>query len=460
MSEQVDVVVIGMGVGGELVAERLADGGLDVVGIDHGLVGGECPYWGCIPTKMMIRGANSLAEARRVGELAGRSTVEPDWTPVATRIRDEATDDWNDAVAVERFEGKGGRFVRGTGRLDGPGRVAVDGDVFEARRGIVVAAGTKAAAPPITGLDGVDYWTNREAVEAKELPESLLVLGGGAIGLELSQVFARFGVRVTIVEAAPRLLAPEEPESSELIADVLRREGIEVHAGANVEAARADDGHAVLTLAGDDGGTRELTAERLLVATGRRADLAALGVASVGLDERAWGIPVDDRLRVPEVERLWGIGDVTGIGPFTHIAVYQGRIAAADILGKDPAPADYRALPRVTFTDPEVGSVGANEAKARDEGISVRVGSAPVSASSRGWIHKVGNDGFIKLVEDADRGYLVGATSVGPVGGEVLGMLTLAVHERVPTDHLRQMIYAYPTFHRGIEDALRDLAAR
>ncbi|MGH8984367.1 MAG: dihydrolipoyl dehydrogenase family protein [Acidimicrobiia bacterium] len=458
MSEQVDVVVIGMGVGGELVAERLADAGLDVVGIDHGLVGGECPYWGCIPTKMMIRGANSLAEARRVGELAGASTVDPDWTPVATRIRDEATDDWNDRVAVERFEGKGGRFVRGTGRLDGPGRVAVDGDAFEARRGIVVAAGTKAAAPPITGLDGVDYLTNREAVETKELPESLLVLGGGAIGLELGQVFARFGVRVTIVEAAPRLLAPEEPESSELIADVLRREGIEVHVGANVEGARADDGHALLTLAGEDGTTRDLTAERLLVATGRRADLAALGVASVGLDENARGIPVDDRLRVPDVERLWGVGDVTAIGPFTHIAVYQGRIAAADILGKDPAPADYRALPRVTFTDPEVGSVGANEAKARDDGISVRVGSAPVSASSRGWIHKVGNDGFIKLVEDADRGYLVGATSVGPVGGEVLGMLTLAVHERVPTDHLRQMIYAYPTFHRGIEDALRDLA--
>jgi pyruvate/2-oxoglutarate dehydrogenase complex dihydrolipoamide dehydrogenase (E3) component len=458
VSEQVDVVVIGMGVGGGGAAEDLAEAGLEVVGIDRGLVGGECPYWGCIPTKMMIRASNALAEARRVGELAGTSTVEPDWSPVAARIRDEATDDWNDRVAVERFEGKGGRFVRGNGRLDGPGRVAVDGDVFEARRGIVVATGTRAAAPPIPGLDGVDYWTNREAVEAKELPESLLVLGGGAIGLELSQVFARFGVRVTIVEAAPRLLTPEEPESSELIADVLRREGIEVHVGANVEAARTDNGRAVLTLAGDDGATRELTADRLLVATGRRANLAAVGAASVGLDEDARGIPVDDHLRVPGVERLWGVGDVTGVGAFTHIAVYQGRIATADILGRNPAPADYRALPRVTFTDPEVGSVGASEAKAREDGISVRVGSAAASASTRGWIHKAGNDGFIKLVEDADRGQLVGATSVGPVGGEVLGMLTLAVHERVPTDHLRQMIYAYPTFHRGIEDALRDLA--
>jgi pyruvate/2-oxoglutarate dehydrogenase complex dihydrolipoamide dehydrogenase (E3) component len=460
VSEQVDAVVLGMGVGGELVAEQLADAGLAVVGIDGGLVGGECPYWGCIPTKMMIRAANALAEARRVGELAGSSTVTPDWAPVAARIRDEATDDWNDRVAVERFEEKGGRFVRGAGRLDGPGRVTVGGDAFEAGRAIVVATGTKASAPPIRGLDDVDYWTNREAVEAKELPESLLVLGGGAIGLELAQVFARFGVPVTIVEAAPRLVAPEEPESSELIADVLRGEGLEVRVGVDVESARADDGRAVLTLSGDDGDTEELSAERLLVATGRRADLAAIGAGSVGIDEAQRGIPVDERLRVPGVDRLWAIGDVTGIGPFTHMAVYQGRIAAADILGDDPTPADYRALPHVTFTDPEIGSVGATEAQAREDGVAVRVGSAPVSVSTRGWIHKAGNEGFVKLVEDAERGHLVGATSVGPVGGEVLGLLTLAVHEQVPTDHLRQMIYAYPTFHRGIEDALKDLAGQ
>jgi pyruvate/2-oxoglutarate dehydrogenase complex dihydrolipoamide dehydrogenase (E3) component len=459
VSEQVDVVVLGMGVGGELAAEGLADAGLDVVGIDRGLVGGECPYWGCIPTKMMIRAANALQETRRVDLLAGHATVQPDWGPVAARIRDEATDDWDDRVAVERFEGKGGRFVRGGGRLDGPGRVAVDGRVFEARRGVLVATGTKAAAPPVSGLDGVDYWTNREAVEAKELPESLLVLGGGAIGLELAQVFVRFGVRVTIVEAAPRLLPPEEPESSELIADVLRGEGIDVHVGAKVEAARAEDGRAILVLADDDRGSKELAAERLLVATGRRADLAAIGAATVGLDEDARGLPVDDRLRVPGVDGLWAVGDVTGVGPFTHIAVYQGRIASADILGENPEPANYRALPRVTFTDPEIGSVGMSESAARDELGSVRTGSATVAQSSRGWIHKAGNEGFIKLIEDADRGVLVGATSAGPVGGEVLGMLTLAVHEEVPTAHLRQMIYAYPTFHRGIEDALSDLEA-
>ncbi|HEX6313171.1 MAG TPA: NAD(P)/FAD-dependent oxidoreductase [Acidimicrobiia bacterium] len=458
MSEQVDVVVLGMGVGGEGVAERVADAGVDVVGVDAGLVGGTCPYWGCVPTKMMIRAANALQEARRVDQLAGRATVAPDWAPVAARIRDEATADWDDRAAVERFESKGGRFVRGHGRLDGPGRVTVDGNVFEARKGVLVSTGTKPSAPAIDGLDGVDYWTNREAVETKELPESLLVLGGGAIGLELAQVFVRFGVRVTIVEAAPRLLTPEEPESSEMIADVLRGEGIDVYVGAEVEAARADDDRSVLVLTGEAGGSRELAAERLLVATGRRADLSAIGAATVGLDESARGLPVDEYLRVPGVERLWAVGDVTGVGPFTHMAVYQGRIAAADILGEHPEPADYDALPRVTFTDPEIGSVGLTESAARDEGLSVRVGSAPVSVSSRGWIHKVGNEGFIKLVEDADRGVLVGATSAGPAGGEVLGLLTLAVHERVPTEHLRQMIYAYPTFHRGVEDALRDLS--
>jgi pyruvate/2-oxoglutarate dehydrogenase complex dihydrolipoamide dehydrogenase (E3) component len=455
MTEQVDVVVVGMGVGGEGVAERVAEAGLDVVGIDHGLVGGECPYWGCVPTKMMIRAANALQEARRVDELAGHARVAPDWAPVATRIRDDATADWDDRIAVERFEGKGGRFVRGTGRLDGPGRVAVDGTVFEARRGVVVATGTRAAAPPIPGLDTVEYWTNKEAVEAKELPVSLLVLGGGAVGLELAQVFARFGVQVTIVEAAERLSSADEPEAGRLIAEVLSGEGIETHVGVTVESARADGDRTVLVLG--DGGSAELAAERLLVATGRRADLAAIGAGSVGLDEHDDRLAVDERLRVPGVDRLWAIGDVTGVGPFTHVAVYQSRIAAADLLGEDPEPADYRALPRVTFTDPEIGAVGLTEAAAREAGISVRVGSAPVAQSARGWIHKEGNDGFIKLVEDADRGVLVGATSMGPVGGEVLGMLTLAVHEAVPTAHLRELIYAYPTFHRGIEDALRDL---
>jgi pyruvate/2-oxoglutarate dehydrogenase complex dihydrolipoamide dehydrogenase (E3) component len=451
MTDTADVIVLGMGVGGELLAEQLADAGLDVLGIEAKLVGGECPYWGCIPTKMMTRAGNVLAEARRVPDLAGASTVEPDWSPVAARIRNEATDTWDDRVAVERFEAKGGRFVRGTGRLDGPGCVQVGDRTFEARRGVVLATGTRPAIPPVSGLDTVEYWTNREAVEAEELPKSLVVLGGGAIGLELSQVFARFGSKVTIVERGERVLPPEEPEACELVADVFAKEGIDVHMGVGARAvARTADGVAVDL---DDGS--QVSGARLLVATGRTTDLRPLGVASVGLDESARTVDVDDRLRA--ADRLWAVGDVTGRGPFTHIAVYQARIVAADILGEDAPPADYRALPRVTFTDPEVGAVGLTEQRAREQGIDVRVGMAPLQSSSRGWIHKAGNEGFYKLIEDRRRGVLVGATSVGPHGGETLGLLTLAVHAEVPVERLRWMIYAYPTFHRGIEDALREL---
>jgi pyruvate/2-oxoglutarate dehydrogenase complex dihydrolipoamide dehydrogenase (E3) component len=453
VTDTADVVVLGMGVGGELLAEQLADAGLDVVGIEAKLVGGECPYWGCIPTKIMTRAANALAEGRRVPELAGTATVQPDWSPVAARIRNEATDTWDDRVAVERFEGKGGRFVRGTGRLDGPRRVSVGDRTFEARRGVVLATGTRPAVPPLPGIEEVEYWTNREAVETEELPESLVVLGGGAVGLEFSQVFARFGSRITIVERGERVLPPEEPEACELIAQVFAKEGIEVHMGVGARAVAPTGDGVVVDL--DDG--TQVKGARLLVATGRGTDLRPLGVATVGLDENARAVAVDDRLRA--ADGLWAIGDVTGLGPFTHIAVYQARIAAADILGEDAPPADYHALPRVTFTDPEVGAVGLTEQRAREQGIDVRVGMADLQLAARGWIHKIGNEGFFKLIEDRRRGVLVGATSVGPHGGETLGLLTLAVHAEVPVEQLRWMIYAYPTFHRGVEDALRALAA-
>jgi pyruvate/2-oxoglutarate dehydrogenase complex dihydrolipoamide dehydrogenase (E3) component len=451
MSERADVVVVGMGPGGEEVAGKLAEAGLDVVGIDSGLVGGECPYWGCIPSKMMIRAANLVAETRRVPGMAGTSTVQPAWEPVARRIR-ETTDDWDDRAAVERFEGKGGRFLRGAGRVTAPGRVEVGDVVVEAGRAVVLATGTDAAVPPVDGLRDVAYWTNREAIEVAELPASIVVLGGGAIGLELGQVFRRFGVEVTVVEALDRLLAGEEPEAGALLAEILEREGVSVRTSAKVARVRQDGA----TIAVEIEGGPPVEGERLLVATGRKADVAALGVDSIGLDSSARWLPVDDHLRV--APGVWAVGDITGKGAFTHVAMYQAAIVVDDILGRDVAPADYKALPRVTFTDPEVGAVGMSEAAARERGLDVRVGSAQVPSSARGWIHKAGNEGFIKLVEDARRGVLVGATSAGPTGGEVLGLLALAVHAEVPTAQLRHMIFAYPTFHRGVEDALRDLA--
>ncbi|WP_309117698.1 NAD(P)/FAD-dependent oxidoreductase [Saccharothrix sp.] len=453
--ETVDVVVIGMGPGGEDAAARLARAGLTVVGVEARLVGGECPYYACVPTKMMIRAADALGEARRVTELAGEARVRPDWAPVAARIRAEATDKWDDTVAVERFEKAGGRFVRGRARLTAPGEVTVsaaDGErLFRATTGIVLNPGTEPAVPPIDGLAHTPFWTNREAVAVEQVPESLIVVGGGPVGAEFAQVFARFGADVTVVEAMPRLLPGDEPEAGDLLTETFQTEGIGVRTGASAE--RVDHASERFTVRLDNG--EALTARHLLVATGRRTDLAALGVGAVGLDEQARTITVDERMRA--AERVWAIGDVTGHGAFTHVSMYQARIAAADILGDDGETADYRAVPRVTFTDPEVGSVGLTEATARERGLRVRTGLAHIPSSARGWIHKTGNHGLIKLVEDADRGVLVGATSAGPVGGEVLGALAVAVHAEVPTERLRQMIYAYPTFHRAIEDALRDL---
>ncbi len=448
---EVDVVVIGMGPGGEDVAGKLAEAGLAVVGIDEQLVGGECPYWGCVPSKMMIRAANLLVEGRRVRNVAGSSVVEPDWTFVARRIRDEATDDWDDTVAVDRFTGKGGTFVRGRGRLVERDLVEVGDQQFRARRGVVLATGTVPAVPPIDGLADSPFWTNREAIAATEVPESLIVLGGGAIGVELAQVFARFGSTVTIVEAADRLLPLEEPEAGELLAQVFTAEGLAVHAGVAASEVHHDGSMFTVELAD---GTR-LDAARLLVATGRKAEPDRVGASAAGVPSDARWVPVDDHQRV--TDGVWAVGDLTGKGAFTHVAMYQSAIAVADILGEEHEPADYRALPRVTFTDPEVGSVGLTEQAAREAGIEVAVGIAQVPGTARGWIHKTGNEGLIKVVADRRRDILVGATSAGPAGGEVLGLLVLAVHAQIPISTLRSMIYAYPTFHRGIEDALADL---
>ncbi len=450
----VDAVVIGMGPGGEDVATRLAKAGLSVVGVEGRLVGGECPYYACIPTKMMIRAADTLAEALRVNALAGSATVRPDWAPVAARIRTEATDNWDDSVAVERFEQVGGRFVRGWGRISAPGEVTVvttsGRRVFRAAKAIVLNPGTAPAIPPIPGLAQTPYWTNRAAVAATRIPDSLAVIGGGPVACEFAQVFARFGAKVSMLVRS-RLLARDEPEAGVLLGEVFAAEGITIRSAASPSQVNYD-GHGFTVRLGDG---HVAHAEQLLVATGRRTDLAELGIGKVGLNEQAATIQVDARMRA--ADGVWAIGDVTGHGAFTHVSMYQARIAARDILDQPAELAQYRAVPHVTFTDPEVGSVGLTEAGARADGIPVWTGISQIPSSARGWIHKAGNAGFIKLVADSKRGCVVGATCVGPSGGEVLAALALAVHAQVPIRTLSQMIYAYPTFHRAIETALDDL---
>src|SRR5580692_1565029 len=408
--EHTDVVVIGMGPGGEYEAGALAEAGLHVTGVEERLVGGECPDFGCVPPKMMIRAASLIAETRRVPGMAGASTVTPDWSPVALRIREEATDYWNDKVAADRFESKGGHLVRGRGTITGPGEVTVPSAsggarVFRARRGIVINTGTSPAIPPIQGLAGTPYWTNREIVQTEQVPESMIMLGGGAIGAELAQVFSRFGTEVTVVEALPRLVSFEEPEASELIERIFTREGIKVYTDAPAERIGHTDAGFSVHL-----GMSVLTAERLLVATGRRTDLAGLGVAAVGLDPSAPVIATDGRMRA--AKGVWAIGDVTGKGAFTHMSTYQAGIVVRDILGQGGQAADYRAVPRVMFTDPEIGSVGLTEAQALAAGLR---------------------------------------------GGEVLSALQVAIRAEVPLATLRNMPYAYPTFYRAIEDALSSL---
>ncbi len=450
----VDVVVIGLGPGGEASANKLARAGLDVAGIERDLVGGECPYYGCNPSKMMIRAADALAETRRTPQLAGPTTVEPDWDLVADRIRLEATHDWDDTQSTTRLLDAGVTVVRGQGRLVGDRTVEVDGATYRARRAVVLNTGTSPGVPPIDGLDGTPYWTNRDVVRVARLPRSLAVLGAGPIGAELSQAFARFGVDVTLVDVADRVLSAEEPEVGALLAEVLHDDGVHLRTGAEITSVSHDGDRFRLALEGEP-----VDAEALLVATGRVPQLRGLGLESVGVDPEAHHLDTDPRMRVlrdgEPIEWLWAVGDIVGKGAFTHTSIYQSSVAVRSILGKDGPEADHRAVPRVTYTDPEVGSVGLTEQQAREAGRDVRTATVDLAESARGWLHEVGNRGLIKLVADGDE--LLGATSVGPAGGEVLSMLTTAIHARVPLSTLRTMIYPYPTFSEAVRSALAKL---
>jgi pyruvate/2-oxoglutarate dehydrogenase complex dihydrolipoamide dehydrogenase (E3) component len=444
-----DVIVMGLGPGGEHVAIKLGQAGWRVLGVEERLVGGECPYFGCVPSKMMIAAAHTLRESGRVDSMAGSATVTRDWSPVARRIRDEATDDWDDTVAVERLEEAGATLVRGHGVLAGEGRVIVDGTTYQATKGIVINTGTAPSAPPIPGLADTPYWTNRDAVQLTELPSSLVVIGGGAIGCELAQVMALFGVRVTVVEVAERLVALEEPEASEALEKAFAESGIQVLTGASIESVAYAEGQFALDL-----GDQQLRAEKLLVAAGRRNNLQGLGLEHIGLDPESRVLETDERMRV--TDGVWAVGDIVGKGAFTHVSMYQAAVVLNDLLGRDGPWADYRAVSRVTFTAPEVASVGHTEKSAREAGIDVVTATGDLG--SRGWITR--EEGVIKLVADRSRGVLVGGVVVSPSGGEIVSMLELAVHAEVPIATLLHQHFAYPTYHRAYEAVLKSLGGQ
>ena len=441
MSKSFDALVIGAGPAGEVCAGELSEGGMKVAIAENELVAGECSYWACMPSKTLLRPGETVAAAKRAWGARKAVTGDID-VAEALEWRNEVVSNWDDSGQVEWLEERDIELIRGYGRIKGKGLVSVGAEDIEAER-IVVSTGSTAAIPPIDGLKGLEgVWTNREVTGMKEVPKSILVLGGGPVGVEMSQALTRFGAKVTLVEASDRVLSREAPAAGETLAEALTEEGVELRLAAKAEAAAAGGEGFTLTLQGGE----ELTAEKLLVATGRTPN-TDVGLESIGIEPGKRGIEVDERMRAGD--GVWAIGDVTGIWPFTHVGKYQAKIAAQDMLGKQ-ARADYRAVPRVVFTDPQVAAVGELE------GAQTGTGELKAIARTSTYARNGEARGFLTLVSDGTK--LTGAYAVGPEAGDWMGQATLAVRAGVPLDLLRDTIQPFPTYSEIFASALSDLS--